>query len=57
MNERFYCLDCGSLAPLTKHGRCATCGSGAVAFGEAQKPHTVTGEQRDVAELERILSL
>src|SRR5260370_17157581 len=31
-NEFFFCLNCRITAELDKHGRCATCGSDAVAY-------------------------
>lgn len=57
MMERFFCLDCGSLAQLSRHGRCGTCGSEAVVSQEAQKPLVVSRDAREVAELNRIFAL
>jgi hypothetical protein len=36
-NEFFFCLNCRITAELDKHGRCATCGSDAVAYPGSYK--------------------
>lgn len=35
---RHFCLDCGNVRELDKHGRCATCGSDAICPGEGLRP-------------------
>lgn len=33
----WFCLDCRQVGPLSKHGKCATCGSDAVTESEGRK--------------------
>lgn len=55
MQEKFYCLDCLMIGDLDAHGRCATCGSNAVAFPEGILEFK-TPKDLEVEELERIWS-
>jgi hypothetical protein len=57
MNEKFFCLDCRSLGPLTLHLRCATCGSDSVASEATHATYTPKLEDFEVTELKRIFAL
>lgn len=54
MNDnRWMCLDCRYIGPLTKHGDCPTCRSQAVVWAEPARSQ----QQNEVKELERIFRI
>jgi hypothetical protein len=57
MTERWICLDCNSLAPLTQSGTCSVCQSNAVVSEHSHRTEIVPASQQEIQELERWMAL
>jgi hypothetical protein len=55
--ERFFCLDCNVTGYLNQHGRCATCNSNSVVFGESQQEFRANIQVYEITELKRMFAL